>query len=88
MVILNLISYVLVLLGSLNWALVGWFNVNLLDLIFGGYRSVGAIIVYSLIFAAAIWLIVSPILTRGKLYLKHHEVQTREHANRTYKENA
>ena len=76
MVIANLISYVLVMLGALNWALVGIFDVNLLALIFGNYRAVGAIVVYCLIFAAAIWLIISPILTRGKLYLRHHEANS------------
>ncbi len=67
MVIANLISYILVLL---NWGLYGIFDFNLVSAIFMGPRSVGAIIVYSLILLAAIWLIISPILTNGALKLR------------------
>lgn len=73
MVIANLICYCLVLLGALNWALVGIFNWNFVAAIFGGTRAVGSIIIYCIIFAAALWLIISPIITNGKLYLRHHE---------------
>ena len=67
MVIANLISYILVLLGAVNWGLFGIFNFNLVSAIFMGPRSVGSIIVYSLITLAAIWLIISPIITNGML---------------------
>lgn len=73
MVIANLISYCLVLLGAFNWALVGIFNWNLVAAICGGTRAIGSIIIYCIIFAAAIWLVISPIITKGKLYLMHHE---------------
>ena len=63
MVIANLISYVLVIVGALNWGLYGIFNFNLVSWIFQGPRSVGSIIIYSLITLAAIWLIISPIIT-------------------------
>ena len=69
--IANIISYVLVLLGAINWGLFGIFNFNLVSAIFGGARAVWAIIVYSLIAAAALWLIVSPILTKGLLVMGH-----------------
>ena len=69
--IANIISYVLVLLGAINWGLFGIFNFNLVSAIFGGARAVGAIIVYSLIAAAALCLIVSPILTKGLLVMGH-----------------
>ena len=69
MVIANLISYILVLTGALNWGLFGIFNFNLVSAIFMGPRSIGAIIVYSLIAVAAIWLIISPIITNGALKL-------------------
>ena len=69
--IANIISYVLVLLGAINWGLFGIFNFNLVSAIFGGAIAVGAIIVYSLIAAAALWLIVSPILTKGLLVMGH-----------------
>lgn len=76
MVIANLICYTLVLIGALNWALVGIFDINLVALIFGSYRAAGSIVIYCLIFAAALWLIVSPIITKGKLYLMHHDANS------------
>ncbi len=74
MVIANLISYILVLLGALNWGMFGIFNFNLVSAIFMGPRSVGSIIVYSLITLAAIWLIISPIVTNGMLKLRGDRV--------------
>ncbi len=70
MVIANLIAYILVLLGALNWGLYGIFNWNLVAAIFMGSRSVVAIILYTLIALAAIWLIISPIITNGALKLR------------------
>ncbi len=72
MVIANLISYILVLTGALNWGLYGIFNFNLVSAIFTGPRTVGAIIIYSLIALAALWLIISPIITNGALKLMGH----------------
>ncbi len=81
MVIANLISYILVLLGALNWGLFGIFDFNLVSSIFGGARSVGSIIVYSLIALAAIWLIISPMLTNGMLKLMgNREARETDHA--------
>lgn len=80
MVIANLISYILVLLGAVNWGLYGIFNFNLVSAIFMGPRSVGSIIIYSLITLAAIWLIVSPIITNGALKLRGNRV-VREETN-------
>jgi len=72
MVIVNLLSYILVLLGALNWGLFGLFDFNLVSPIFMDPRSVGSIIVYSLIAVAAIWLIISPMITNGMLKLQGH----------------
>ena len=69
MVIANLIAYIILIIGGLNWGLVGIFNFNLVSTIFGAYPAVGTIIVYVLVAVSAIWLIISPILTTGKLYL-------------------
>lgn len=70
MVIANLIAYILVLLGALNWGMFGIFNFNLVSAIFMGPRAVGSIIIYSLIALASIWLIISPIITNGALKLR------------------
>lgn len=69
MVIANIISYVLVIVGALNWGLYGIFNFNLVSWIFQGPRSVGSIIVYVIITLAAVWLIISPLITGHGLRL-------------------
>lgn len=78
MVIANLISYILVIVGALNWGLFGLFDFNLVSAIFMGPRSVGSIIVYSLIALAAIWLIISPIITNGMLKLQGNREAKKE----------
>lgn len=69
MVIANLIAYIILIIGGFNWGLIGIFNFNLVTSIFGAYPAVGSIIVYILVALSAIWLIISPIITNGKLYL-------------------
>lgn len=69
MVLANYIAYVLTILGGLNWGLVGIFDFNLVGWLFGGFRSGFAIALYVLILLSAIWLIVSPIISRGMLDL-------------------
>ena len=54
MVFVNLLSYIIVLVGALNWGLFGIFDFNLVGWIFGGARSVGSIIVYILVAIAAV----------------------------------
>ena len=78
MVIANIISYILVLLGAVNWGLYGIFNFNLVSWIFQGPRSVGAIIVYVLITLAAVWLIISPIISGHGLRLRMKETRKEE----------
>lgn len=73
MVIANIISYILVLLGAVNWGLFGIFNFNLVSWIFQGPRTAGSIIIYVLITLAAIWLIISPIISGHGLRLKKRE---------------
>jgi hypothetical protein len=58
-----------VIVGALNWGLFGIFNFNLVSFVFAGARSVGSIIVYVLIALAALWLIVSPFMTKGELVM-------------------
>lgn len=72
MVIANFISYILVLLGAVNWGLYGIWNFNLVGWIFQGSRTVGSIIVYIIIAVAALWLIISPIITGRGLLLSMH----------------
>ncbi|MGN0807178.1 MAG: DUF378 domain-containing protein [Candidatus Coproplasma sp.] len=69
MIFINIVCYLLAIVGALNWGLVGIFDFNLVGWIFGGYRSVGAIIVYILVALAAIWLIISPMISGRGLIL-------------------
>lgn len=73
MVVANIISYALVLLGAVNWGLFGIFDFNLVGWIFQGPRTAGAIVVYVIITLAALWLIISPIISGHGLRLKHRE---------------
>lgn len=68
--IVNIIAYILVIVGAVNWGLFGLFNFNLVSSIFSGARTMGSVIVYSLIALAALWLILSPFITDGVLWLK------------------
>ena len=69
MVIANIISYVLVLIGALNGGLYGMFDFNFVSWVFQGPRTVGSIIIYVLITLAAVWLIISPIISGNGLRL-------------------
>ncbi len=60
MIIANYIAYILAIIGGINWGLVGIFNFNLVDAIFG-VRSVMSIIIYILVAIACLWLIFAPI---------------------------
>lgn len=73
MVFFNVLSYILAIIGAINWGLYGIFSFNLVSWIFMGPRSVGSIIVYVLIALAAIWLIISPLITGHGLRLKVKE---------------
>ena len=69
--IANIIAYALVIVGAINWGLVGVFDFNLVSSVFSGARTVGSVIVYSIIALAALWLILSPFITGGVLWLKN-----------------
>ena len=70
--ILNIISYILVIVGAVNWGLFGLFDFNLVSTIFQGARAVGSVITYSIIALSALWLIISPMITNGVLWLRNH----------------
>ena len=73
--IVNIIAYVLVIVGAINWGLFGLFDFNLVSTIFNGARAAGSVIVYSLIAVAALWLILSPFITNGVLWLKNRRAE-------------
>ena len=75
--IANIIAYILVIVGAVNWGLFGLFNLNLVSTVFSGARTMGSIIVYTIIALSALWLILSPIITNGVLWLKNKSVEQR-----------
>ncbi len=77
MIVANIVSYILVLLGAINWGLYGIFNFNFVSAIFMGDRSPGAIVVYVIIALAAIWLIVSTVFAGGILRFMRRDREER-----------
>ena len=73
--IVNIIAYVLVIVGALNWGLFGFFDFNLVSTVFSGARTMGSVIVYTLIALSALWLILSPLITDGVLWLKNRRAE-------------
>ena len=63
MIIANIVALVILLVGGLNWGLVGIFNWNLVSAVFGA-RTAGSVIVYVLVLLSAIWLIISALIDR------------------------
>lgn len=53
---LDLIAFILVLIGGLNWGLIGFFNYDFFEVIFGTLSTVSKVI-YSLIGLSALWMI-------------------------------
>jgi len=52
---LRFVAMLLIVIGALNWGLVGFFGYNLVADIFGGEMSTGARIVFGLVGLAGLW---------------------------------
>ena len=74
--IANIIAYILVIVGAINWGLFGLFDFNLVSSVFAGARTAGAVIVYTLIALSALWLFLSPFITGGVLWLKNRRTES------------
>lgn len=68
MIVLNVIAFVLVVVGALNWGLVGLFGFNFVSLVTGSDRNAAASVVYVLVALSAIWLTVSLFVGGGAIY--------------------
>ena len=53
--VLDKICYLLVVIGGINWGLVGWFNYNLVDTIFGAGSTLSRV-VYAIVGLAALYM--------------------------------
>ena len=69
----NIIAYILVIIGAVNWGLFGLFDFNLVSMVFNGARATGSIITYSIIALSALWLIISPFMTGGAIRFTDRE---------------
>ena len=54
---MDTVSLLLVIIGAINWLLVGVFQFDLVAWLFGGQGAVVSRIVYSLVGAAGLWCI-------------------------------
>ncbi len=61
---LNLVTLALVIIGGINWGLVGFAQFDLVATIFGGQDALLARVVYALVGLSALWQIV-PLLKAG-----------------------
>lgn len=69
MVIANLIAFILVGIGALNWGLIGFFGWNLVSALFGEKRNFFNSLIYILVFLSIVWLVISVIMSGGTLAL-------------------
>lgn len=60
---LNIITLLLIIVGGVNWGLVGLLDVDLVATIFGGRESVLSRIVYILVGLSAVWQLVPFVRT-------------------------
>lgn len=56
MKVIDTIALILVIIGAINWGLIGFFNFNLVDTIFGA-MSVISRIIYALVGISGLWCI-------------------------------
>ena len=61
---LNLITLILVIVGGINWGLVGLFDVNLVAALFGDGSTVSRF-VYGLVGASALWQLIPLVSAFG-----------------------
>lgn len=66
--IINIIAWILLVIGGLNWLLVGLFAWNLVTAITFGVAVLESII-YILVGLSAIWLLIVPISFSGRINL-------------------
>ena len=55
--VMNKIALLLVIIGAVNWGLIGIFQFDLVASIFGGQAAVVSRIIYTLVGAAGLWCI-------------------------------
>ena len=62
--VVNVIALVLIIIGGLNWGLVGFFDYNLVDAIFGADSTLARVI-YAVVGLAAVYKLIVAISVRS-----------------------
>ena len=55
---MNVVAMILVIIGAINWGLIGFFQFDLVAAIFGGQGAVVSRIIYALVGLAGLWCII------------------------------
>ena len=55
---MNVVAIILVIIGAINWGLIGFFQFDLVAAIFGGQDAVVSRIIYALVGLAGLWSII------------------------------
>lgn len=54
---MNIVAMILVIIGAINWGLIGFFQFDLVAAIFGGQSAVISRVIYALVGLAGLWSI-------------------------------
>ena len=71
MMIINKIALLLVIIGALNWGLVGLFSFDLVAWIFGSSAAIMSRIIYTVIALAGVWSISMLFMDDEKVVENH-----------------
>ena len=63
---MDILALILVIIGAVNWGLVGFARFDLVAWIFGGAGTIWARIIYTVVALAGIWCIALLFSPRGK----------------------
>lgn len=66
MKIANIIAWILLIIGGLNWLIIGIFSVNIVGLLVGEV-AVLLRIVYILVGLSALWILFVPLIEKGRI---------------------
>lgn len=56
-IIMDITALILVIIGAINWGLIGFFGIDLVALIFGGQTALVSRIIYALVGLSGLWCI-------------------------------
>lgn len=63
---MNILAWLLVVIGAINWGLIGFFQFDLIAAIFGGQAAIVSRIIYALVGLAGLWSIMLFSRIRGR----------------------